>query len=71
MDFHVAFTVSNEGEGMSDERLSHLFSKFYRIYDWDSGREGQIGDTGLSLAICKGIVEAHGGRIWADCDGPS
>ncbi len=69
MDSHVAFTVANEGEGISDERLPHLFSKFYRIYDWDSGE--QFGDTGLSLTICKGIVEAHGGRIWADCDGPS
>ena len=68
MDSHVAVTVANEGEGISDERLPHLFSKFYRIYDWDSGE--QFGDTGLSLTICKGIVEAHGGRIWADCDGP-
>ena len=46
------------------EHLSHLFKKFYRT-EADSTLE----ETGLGLAICKGIVEAHGGRIWAESEG--
>ena len=65
VDLHVAVTVSDEGIGISAESLPHLFRKFSRIE-----REGQGGDTGLGLAVCRGIVEAHGGRIWAESDGP-
>ena len=66
-DPYVAFSVTDEGRGIAAEHLPHLFSKFSRI-DGDDGR--QIGGYGLGLAICKGIVEAHGGRIWAESDGP-
>ena len=62
---HVAFSVADEGGGIPAERLPHLFRKFSRF-----DAEGEGGDTGLGLAICKGIVEAHGGRIWAESDGP-
>ena len=62
---HVAVSVSDEGRGIPAERLPHLFRKFTRM---PSGEQG--GDTGLGLAICKGIVEAHGGRIRAESDGP-
>ena len=62
---HVAFSVADEGRGIPAENLPHLFRKFSRIQT-----EGQRDDTGLGLAICKGIVEAHGGRIWAESDGP-
>ena len=65
-DLHVAVTVADEGTGISAERLPHLFRKFSRT-DEDGAR--QIGGSGLGLAICKGIVEAHGGRIWAESDG--
>ena len=62
---HVAVSVSDAGRGIPAESLPHLFRKFSR------GRSGeQGGDTGLGLAICKGIVEAHGGRIRAESDGP-
>ena len=62
---YVSFSVSNEGDGIPVEALASLFQKFSR------GRsEEQGGDTGLGLAICKGIVEAHGGRIWAESEGP-
>ena len=62
---HVAVTVSDEGRGIPAESLPHLFRKFSRSH---TGEQGD--DTGLGLAICKGIVEAHGGRIWAESDGP-
>ncbi len=66
-DFHVAVSVTDEGRGVPAERLLHLFRKFSRIEGGDRRRE--IEGTGLSLAICKGIVEAHGGRIWAESEG--
>ena len=62
---HVAVSVLDEGRGIPAESLPHLFRKFSR-----SRPEEQGEDTGLGLAICKGIVEAHGGRIWAESDGP-
>ena len=61
----VAVSVVDNGRGLLPERLSHLFEKFSRP---DSSEQGR--DLGLGLAICKGIVEAHGGRIWAESDGP-
>ena len=66
--YHVAVTVTDEGRGIAAERLPHLFRKFSRIDGEDRGRD--IAGSGLGLAICKGIVEAHGGRIWAESDGP-
>lgn len=65
---HVAIVVADEGRGVSVERLPHLFRKFTRIEGDD--RRNDIERTGLGLSICKGIVEAHGGRIWAESDGP-
>ena len=64
-EFQVAVSVSDEGRGIPADSLPHLFRKFSRI-----AAEEQGGDTGLGLAVCKGIVEAHGGRIWAESDGP-
>ncbi len=61
-DFHVAISVADESRGVSGEHLPALFEKFSR-----RGREA--GGSGLGLAVCKGIVEAHGGRIWAESDG--
>ena len=61
----VAFSVSDEGRGIPADSLPDLFRKFSRAQSEEQG-----GDTGLGLAICKGIVEAHGGRIWAESDGP-
>ena len=64
-DVHVAVSVSDAGRGIPAESLPHLFAKFSMAQSEEQG-----GDTGLGLAICKGIVEAHGGRIRADSDGP-
>ena len=59
----VKVKVSNEGEGIPQEDVPKLFERFYRV----KGRQARlIRGTGLGLAICKGIVEAHGGRIWVE-----
>ena len=60
---HLAIAVSDEGHGISPDELAKLFRKYVR-----DGEHGVGG--GLGLAICKGLVEAHGGRIRAESDGP-
>ena len=67
-DSHVAVSVADEGRGVSAEELPRLFRKFSRINGADGKTE--VGGEGLGLSVCKGIVEAHGGRIWAVSDGP-
>ena len=67
-DVYVAISVSDEGRGVSAERLPHLFRVYSRIDSEDLSRH--LAGEGLGLAICKGIVEAHGGRIWAESEGP-
>ena len=62
---YVAIAVVDEGRGIPADRLPVLFRKFSKAQP-----EDQVGNTGLGLAICKGIVEAHGGRIWAESEGP-
>jgi signal transduction histidine kinase len=58
----VIFRVSDTGQGIAPDHLPHVFERF-----WQSRREGKQG-LGLGLAICKGIVEAHGGRIWVESE---
>ena len=65
---HVAISVSDEGQGVPPEQLPHLFRKHAGLVGGDRG--GGDAGYGLGLAICKGLVEAHGGRIWAESDGP-
>ena len=65
---HVAITVADEGRGVAPERLAHLFRKHSGLAGGDG--EGALGAAGLGLAICKGLVEAHGGRIRAASGGP-
>ena len=67
-DLHVAVSVADEGIGIPAEHLPNLFGKFSRVGHTDGGRK--VEGHGLGLAVCKGIVEAHGGRIWAESDGP-
>ena len=61
-DAHVAISVADEGRGVAPELLPRLFDKY--------AADGSKAGYGLGLAICKGLVEAHGGRIRAESDGP-
>ena len=57
-------SVRDHGPGVTPEDLDRIFDKFYR-----GTNNGSISGSGLGLSICRGIVEAHGGRIWAEnCD---
>jgi signal transduction histidine kinase len=55
-------TVSDNGPGIAEEHLSSLFKRFYRVPNRDTSIRG----TGLGLFICRQIVHAHGGEIWAE-----
>ena len=65
---HVAFSVADDGRGLPAELIPMLFRKFARTQGGD--REQGVAGSGLGLAICRGIVEAHGGRIRAESAGP-
>jgi two-component system sensor histidine kinase KdpD len=58
----LTVSVTNQGPAIPARRHPFLFDKFYRISEDRSPNMG----TGLGLSICKGIVEAHGGRIWVE-----
>ena len=60
--YELLFTVSDDGPGISEEDLKHLFERY-----WRSG-EVEYRGTGLGLAISRGIVIAHGGRMWAESE---
>ena len=59
-DEHFEVSVSNQGRGFPPDRLEHVFTLFER-----GGHEGHASGMGVGLAICRAIVEAHGGRIHA------
>jgi signal transduction histidine kinase len=64
-DDHVVFSVTDQGIGIREDDFKKLFSPFPGIRV-----DGNYGGTGLGLSICKGIVDLHGGDIWAESDGP-
>ena len=59
----VEVSVVDTGPGIAPEDLPHVFERFYRV---DRSRSRSEGGSGLGLAIAKEVVEAHGGRIWAE-----
>ncbi len=64
----ILFSVKDTGIGIPAEHIPHLFTRFYRV---DKSRSRQAGGgSGIGLTICRYLVEAHGGRIWAQSPGP-
>ncbi len=59
----VQVSVEDTGDGITAETATRMFDRFWR---GDAAREGAAGGTGLGLAIARGLVEAQGGRIWAE-----
>jgi histidine kinase len=62
----VRVIISDTGIGILAEHLPHIFSRFYRV---DPSRARVGGGSGIGLTISKHLVEAHGGRIWAESPG--
>ncbi|HEX7735152.1 MAG TPA: ATP-binding protein [Ktedonobacteraceae bacterium] len=61
----IVFTVADRGPGIPEAHLEHVFDKFYRVMHGPVAA-GMVTGSGLGLAVCKGLVEAHGGKIWAE-----
>ena len=61
----VIFSVKDNGIGIPPEKQKNLFTKFYQV---DTSLTRNVGGTGLGLTIAKGIVEAHGGKMWVESE---
>ena len=62
----VVIQIEDNGQGIPVEHLKYIFNRFYRV---DKSRSRVGGGSGIGLTIAKHIVEAHGGRIWAESPG--
>lgn len=59
----VELAVADTGPGIPAQHLPHVFERFYRV---DTARDRDNGGSGIGLAIVRGVVSAHGGRVRAD-----
>lgn len=59
----IHVSIKDNGPGIEEGQLDHIFDVFYRV---DASRNKDIGGSGLGLSISRQLVEAHGGRIWAE-----
>ena len=60
---HVLIAVEDTGDGVAPETRQRMFDRFWRE---DDSRARSSGGAGLGLAISQGLVQAHGGKIWAE-----
>ncbi|MDD5093607.1 MAG: PAS domain S-box protein [Dehalococcoidia bacterium] len=60
---NIEISVTDQGIGISNNELERVFDRFYRL---ETGVTRRRGGSGLGLSICKGIIERHGGKIWAE-----
>ncbi len=67
LEDHAVVVIQDTGIGLSKEQIARLFQPFTQVHD---PAKVTVGGTGLGLFICKGLVEAHGGRITVDSIGP-
>ena len=67
MNNEVQISIRDTGIGIPSEHLPHIFDRFYRVDKSRSRRAG--GGSGIGLTIARALVEAHGGRIWAESAG--
>ena len=65
MDGQMMISIADRGPGIPPYDLERIFDKFYRV-SGAKRRNSSVMGTGLGLAVCRGLVEAHGGRIWAE-----
>ena len=63
----IQISVTDTGVGIPPEHLAHIFTRFYRVDKSRSRASG--GGSGIGLTIARHLVEAHGGRIWAESEG--
>jgi len=62
---NILFSVSDTGMGIPKEHIKGIFERFYQV---DNPLTRKINGTGLGLSLCKGFVEAMGGKIWAESE---
>jgi len=63
----IRLSVADQGQGLTVEQRERVFERFYRV---DPSRSRALGGSGIGLAIARALIEAMGGRIWADSEGP-
>lgn len=69
IDHEVQISVRDTGTGIPPEHLPHIFDRFYRVDASRSRSRRAGGGSGIGLTIARALVEAHGGRIWAESAG--
>ncbi|MGR6837197.1 sensor histidine kinase [Syntrophomonas erecta] len=62
---HIHIMIRDNGKGIEPDILPHIFDRFYRV---EKSRSRKLGGMGLGLAIARGFVEAHQGKIWAESE---